>query len=144
MAQKRHEGQSWPAPLAGRLPGDASAAEVADTIAEVWRGIDESLCPIIGHRGVAALYNRSLTITAAVHPWLPLNPAGALGAIDPATLRAALTRQQATEAAAAGAALFQAFRDLLASLIGASLTDRLLQSTWTPASGTQPAQDTAP
>ncbi len=131
-------------PLAGRLPPEAGAAEVADAIAVVWQGIDHALSPIVGHRGVAALYNRSLAIAAAVHPWLPVNPAGALAAVDASALRDALTRRDATEAAAAGAALLQAFRELLASLIGASLTERLLHSTWIPATGTAPAQDTAP
>lgn len=143
MPPDRHEGQRWPAPLAGRLPAEASVAQVADAIAEVWNGLDAALHPIIGHGGVAVLYNRSVTIAAAVHPWLPAKPGGALAAIDQAALRVALTGQDVAEATAAGIAHFNAFRELLASLIGASLTERLLQSTWNPTSGTTPVQDTA-
>jgi hypothetical protein len=144
MPLQPHEAGDWPPPLADRLRGDASAADVAAGVAAVWKDIDQALHPIIGHRGVAALYHRSLSSAALRYPWLPVNPTGALATIDPMALRAALTRREAAEAAAASVALFAAFRDLLASLIGASLTDRLLLSTWTPAPGTARAQDTDP
>ena len=47
-------------------------------------------------------------------------------AINLEHLRFALTRQSNADAAAAGAALQQCFRELLISLVGASLSDRLL------------------
>jgi hypothetical protein len=65
-------------------------------------------------------------------------------AIDPSGLRSALVQQAAAEAAAGGSALFDSFHELLASLIGAALTDRLLRSVWTRTSGDSPAQDTSP
>lgn len=117
---------------------------MADAVAAVWREVDLALHPIIGHRGVLALYNRSLKLAAARHPWLADAHPGALAAIDASALRAALARQPAAEARAAGEALLQGFRDLLASLIGASLTDRLLGSVWGPAPPTAPAQDKTP
>jgi hypothetical protein len=46
-------------------------------------------------------------------------------------------------AAAGGSALFLRFHDLLASLVGASLTDRLLRSVWTHSSAVSPVQDTS-
>ena len=52
-------------------------------------------------------------------------------------------QQAAAEAAAGGTALFQSFHELLASLVGASLTDRLLRSVWAHSSGASPAQDTS-
>jgi hypothetical protein len=68
---------------------------------------------------------------------------GATAAVDPSALKAALEQQAAEEAAAGGLALFQSFHDLLASLIGASLTGRLLQSVWARSAGASPAQDTS-
>jgi len=44
---------------------------------------------------------------------------------------------------AGGGALFQSFHALLTSLVGASLTDRLLHSVWVHSSSTSPAQDTS-
>ncbi len=132
-----------PGPLGHRLAVDADATQVADAVAAVWSDIDQALHPIIGHRGVLALYNRSLKPAAARHPWLADGHAGALAAIDASALHAALARQPAAEALAAGQALLVGFRELLSSLIGASLTDRLLGSVWGPAPEA-PAQDNAP
>jgi hypothetical protein len=92
---------------------------------------------------VAALYNRSLHLTAAAYPWVAIGHQGATAAVDPSALKAALEQQAAAEAAAGGLALFQSFHDLLASLVGASLTGRLLQSVWARSAGASPAQDTS-
>jgi len=129
------------APLHGRVEDGADTEQVADAIVAVWREIDQALHPIIGHRGVAALYNRSLKLTAAAYPWLAQGHAGALAALDPTALRAALVRQAPDAAAAAGNALFETFRDLLASLVGESLTQRLLHTVWDHTAGAPPAQD---
>jgi hypothetical protein len=51
-------------------------------------------------------------------------------------------QQAAAEAAAGGNALFLTFHELLSSLVGASLTDRLLRSVWTHSSPDSPVQDT--
>lgn len=133
-----------PGPLGRRLAPGANAAQVADAVAAVWREVDLALDPIIGHRGVLALYHRSLKLAAARHPWLAAGHPGALAAFDTSALRAALARQPAAEALAAGDALLQGFRDLLARLIGDSLTDRLLVSVWGPAPEAAPAQDKTP
>ena len=141
MALESPEARGWPAPLAGRVAVDASAGQIADAIVAVWREIDQALHPIIGHRGVAALFNRSLSLAAAKYPWLALGHQGALTTLDPSALKATLVRQSAADAAASGIALFQSFRELLASLIGGSLTDRLLRSVWALPPGTSPVQD---
>jgi secreted protein with Ig-like and vWFA domain len=114
---------------------------LADTILGLWQEIDQALSPIVGSRGVAALYNRSLQLTTVAHPWLPSAASGVLAAIDLAALKAALLRQTAARAAAGGSALLETFRELLASLVGTALTERLLRSVWTPTSGASPAQD---
>ncbi len=131
-----------PPPLGGRLVEGASAGQVADTVGAIWLEIDEALHPIIGRRGMAALYNRSLSLAVADHPWLAAGYQGALSAIDTAALKSALAGQTAAEATAGGSALFQSFHGLLASLVGSSLTDRLLHPVWEHSSGVSAAQDT--
>lgn len=135
-------GCPWPAPLGSRLPQDADSQGLADGVLAVWAEVEDALHPIIGRRGVAALYNRSLMVTVASYPWLGGAGENLLADRDPARLRNALAGQTVSEAAAGALALFQAFRELLASLVGASLTDRLLQPVWAPSSGDPPAQDT--
>ena len=143
MPLENQTGHRLPAPLAGRVGDGADAEQVADAVVAVWREIDQALHPIIGHRGVAALYSRSLSLTAAAYPWLAIDQPAAPVAVDPSVLRAALVQQAATEAAAGGSALFHRFHALLASLVGPSLTERLLRSVWTHPSDTSPTQDTA-
>jgi hypothetical protein len=144
MPLESQDGRRWPALLGDRLIAEADVGVVADTILNVWQQIDQALSPIVGTRGVAALYNRSVRLTAVEHPWLPDASSGVLAAIDLSALKAALLRQSAESAAAGGNALFQTFRELLASLVGAALTERLLRSVWTPSSGASPAQDHSP
>jgi hypothetical protein len=143
MPLKSQEGRRWPAPLGGRVPDGAHAGQVADAVVALWREIDQALHPIIGHRGVAALYERSLRLTAAAYPWLALEQRGMPAAVDAAALHAALVQQAGAQAAAGGNALFHSFHQLLASLVGASLTERLLRSVWDHSPGAAPAQDTS-
>jgi hypothetical protein len=144
MPSESAQGPRWPEPLGRRLPADADAGQVADAVDAVWRDIDQALHPILGHRGVLALYNRSLALAAVRHPWLAAGHPGALAAIDASALRAALVQQAPAEAAAGGSALLQRFRDLLSSLVGASLTDRLLRPVWAPTPGASPLEDASP
>jgi hypothetical protein len=141
MPAESHEGRRWPAPLGHRLDAGADVRQVADTILAVWHEIDRALAPIVGHRGVVALYHRSLKLAAASHPWLAGAAPGMLAAADLPALKAALVQQTAAQAATGGSALFETFHELLASLVGAGLTERLLRSVWTPSSGASPAQD---
>jgi len=143
MPAESTNGVDSPAPLAGRLPDGASAEQLADTIAAIWLEIDQALNPIIGRRGVAALYNRSLKLTAPAYPWLTEGHQHLLASVDVTALRAALVQQATAEAAAGGSALFHTFHDLLASLVGASLTNQLLGSVWALPAGARPAQDTS-
>ena len=43
-----------------------TAGQVADVLVSTWQAIDASLSPVIGHRGVAMLYKRSLYLTACM------------------------------------------------------------------------------
>jgi hypothetical protein len=144
MSPDERDDRRWAQPLTGRLPQGADAVQIADASVAVWQAIDRALNPVIGPKGVAALYNRSLTLTIDRHAWLGGISRDALAAMDLAALQAALAQQPAAEAVAASAALFRAFRDLLASLVGAALTDRLLGAVWAHSPGDSPAQDTTP
>lgn len=144
MSLESQRGTRWPEPLASRVGADAGVEQIVDTILTVWREIEEALSPIIGHRGVAALFNRSLKLVSGTHSWLAGCLGDALEAPDPTALRSALLQQPAAEAAAAGAAVFQSFHGLLASLVGAPLTNQLLRSVWVPSTGTTSAQDLSP
>lgn len=123
------------------LAKDASAGQVADTALVIWRDIDAALSPIIGGQGVAALLRRSQYLVRDVHPWLASlqHDVPAARAFD--ALHAALAAQAAPDSMQGNVALMQVFEDLLASLIGASLCERLLRSVLTPPSSGPAAQD---
>jgi hypothetical protein len=142
MSAQHSKGCDTPRPLCGRLTEGASAAQVADAVGAIWLEIDEVLHPIIGRRGMAALYNRSVKLTVSAYPWLGPGYQVALSAVDPTALKSALASQTPAEATAGGSALFLSFHELLASLVGSSLTDRLLRSVWNHSSGASSAQDT--
>lgn len=112
--------------LAGR---GADSAGVVEAIVSVWRVVEAELSPIIGSKGVAALYWRSLYLVRARYPWLGAIQ-GAESPMDFSQLRAVLHQQGSSQAAAAGGAHLQAVYELLGSLIGASLTAQLLGPVW--------------
>ena len=89
-------------------------------------GVDAALAPIIGKGGVAALYKRTVHLVGRTYPWLGLRE-GPSTSIDTGDLTIALSQQTAADAAAGGSAVLQTFCDLLISLVGASLTERLLR-----------------
>jgi hypothetical protein len=130
--------------LAQHLDAGASSAQIAALVGRVCREIDLALVPIVGQRGVAAMFARSLQLAAKSQAWLMSGESGAAlvpVAFDPAALCAVIARQTRPEAAAGACLLLQTFCELLAKLVGLSLTERLLRTPWlTFLSGTA-AQD---
>src|SRR3970040_48821 len=121
-----------------------AAAQIDDAGVATWKKIDAALSPIIGHGSVAVLYMRSLHLIDPAHPWLADMHQGVQTTLDLAALQAILVQQEGGTRAAAGGALLQTFYELLASLVGPSLTERLLRTVWeNPLSGPS-AQDTSP
>jgi hypothetical protein len=143
MHMESQDGRHWFGPLAGQPPDGGDSEHLAGQVGAVWLEIGQALHPMIGHLGVAALYDRSLTVAGASRPWLLTGHQGGSGALDCAALKAALAQQTPAEAAAGGRALFQAFHELLTSLVGPSLTDRLLLPVWAHSSVASPVQDTS-
>lgn len=132
-----------PAVASAALPQPADAHAIAELAVAGWRRIDAVLAPVIGHGGVAALYRRSLFLARVERPWLPGVHAGALDPVEFSELRAALALQAASEADAANKALQRTFHDLLASLVGSALTERLLRPQPNPTSNGDAVQDTS-
>lgn len=99
-------------------------------MASIWGEIDATLSPILGPRGVAMLYKRSLVLAGAAYAWLPRVDEPLPVAVDLAPLQAALVQQGNTVAIDGGSAFLRTFYELLSSLVGPSLTERLLRSIW--------------
>jgi hypothetical protein len=125
-AERSQIAATW-ADGAGRI---SNAALVAESMAFTWKRVDVALRPVIGQHGVDALYRRSLHLTVASHSWLMDACQGMDKAADVTSLKAALAQQNCADAVAAGGSLLQTFQQLLASLIGPSLTERLLRPVW--------------
>lgn len=119
---------------------DTDIAQVAASVVSTWQRIDLALAPILGKRGVATLYRRSVFLAAVDHPWLaPLHDAAG-EAIDLPALKAILLEQGGAKAANGAVAMLRTFREVLASLIGAALSERLLGAAWQDLPGAIAAQ----
>lgn len=132
------------APLGPGVGEDATAAQIADAVVATWHEIELVLSPIVGPRGVAALYQRSLHLTGAVHPWMADRHEGLQTEMDLPALRSLIAQQASAEAGAGGRALLQTLYRLLGSLVGPSLTERLLHAVWEHSLSGPPAQDSKP
>jgi len=95
----------------------------------LWREVSAALSPIIGPRGATALYQRSLHLTRADHPWLMAADQGLQRPEVLCTLRAAMANQSGARVKAALTAWFGHFRSLLSNLLGPPLAERLLLPT---------------
>ena len=94
----------------------------------------DRLAPVIGARGVDALFSRSLHVTSKTFPWLAMAGNDGNSAALLASLKVRLAGQETAAAAEASDALLVNFTELLATLIGESLTERLLAPVWLPPS----------
>lgn len=117
-----------PLALAGADRPGHRRSDASSTATATWQAIDRALRPVLGGRGVDALYWRSLHLAAGSHPWLLAGDEAAEAGMDLVVLATALDGQDAAEAESGSRALLDHFRELLVSLVGASLTARLLVS----------------
>jgi hypothetical protein len=141
MHPEHLRGSTQDTPLAGRVGSGADGAEIALAVADIWRDMEALLRPIIGQRGVRAIYQRSVHAASAAHPWLAPQAQDPAGEMDLAALQSLFAKQPAPQALACANALLLGFHGILSSLIGPSLTSRLLQVAWgAPAAG-MPTQD---
>jgi hypothetical protein len=129
------------AALAERAAQGADHQQIVSIAVKTWRDVYCALSPIIGARGVCALYQRSLHMSLARFPWLASVYATALDAGEFNALRKAFSEQTSTNAATAQNSLLEIFWDLLSNLIGESLTERLLTNVWNPPSSATTAPE---
>ena len=130
------------AALARLAEKGASSAQIAEALLEIWERMQGALAPIVGQRGVAALYARALHVTAKDHPWLAEAPSDPTDAINLAALRKSVAFRPAADAALAGDAFLRNFTELLSSLVGPSLAGHLIGPTPIETSSGDAAQDT--
>jgi hypothetical protein len=139
-----HESGRIAQSLAHRAEVGADAAQIADTVVATWQAIDIALSPIIGHGSIVVLYMRSLCLMVQPHPWLTSVCESVHIDMDLDALRTVLAGQDSALAATVGGELLQTFYELLASLVGPSLTEQLLRPVWASFSSGTPAQDITP
>ena len=116
--------------MAQRFGQESAPAQIAHWITLMFEELDAALMPLLGAHGVATVYQRGLHLTAAAHPWLVTSHDRTQHGMDLAHLTSVLGQQSSGNAAAGGCALLQMVRDVLASVIGAALTERLLHPVW--------------
>jgi hypothetical protein len=119
----------------------ADAERVAALAVAIWKDAGAALSPIIGRQGVDALFKRSIYLTRSAHPCLAavFDDQVQHGAL--AALQYVLAQQASAAAVAANISLLQNFQNLLISLIGLSLTERLLRPVWDKPSNGQAEQE---
>ncbi|MEO7007621.1 MAG: hypothetical protein ABI156_00600 [Caldimonas sp.] len=107
----------------------ADAGSVAVAAVRALRLLLAELEPLVGSQAVRALYTRSLHLTRARFGWPAAEAAESL-AEALTGLQQNLGARVPADARRAGATLLNTFADLLVSLIGDPLTQRLLRSAW--------------
>lgn len=110
------------------LAQDVTAEEIAAEAGMRWRNLYAALAPIIGRRGIVAIYKYAVNEVRNEYPSFAIKVGEENDFDDFMSLEAALANQTSLLAEAINFALHQSFNKLLASLIGAPLTERLLQS----------------
>ncbi len=136
------ETQMMQALFARQTAAGEDASHIAEIAVSIWKDVGTALSPIIGQTGVAALFKRSIHLTRSAHPWLAAVFEESAKPDELAAIQAVLGQQCRANALAANVALLQNFQDLLISLIGLSLTERLLRPVWDKPSSGQAEQDT--
>jgi hypothetical protein len=132
---------SWVEQIYCRLEDDgADVQRIALVTRMTWDRVDAALSPIIGQAGVSALFNRSITLVLDKHAFLDAVDRDASNGFG--SLESALSRQDPAIARSAGQALLGQFHALLTKLIGAALTERLLQPVRKDPSTGDAGQDT--
>lgn len=119
------------AELERRLRDSSDAREVAIVTTRAWRAVFVHLGPVIGVRELDCITARCVGGATGHYPWLAdtSRTDGRLGCAE--LLEQALSGRSAAEAASAATLLFSTLEELLTSLVGNSLTQRLLLPVWT-------------
>jgi len=111
-----------------------SADATVEVTAATWRLVAAQLAPVIGARGLQVLFGRALHITSTTYPWLAVGADRGGSASALPNLSWCFAGQDPATAAEASYALLLTFAELLTTLIGESLTTRLLAPVWASSS----------
>lgn len=144
MSTLSEESRQIVASLAQRVGPTADIAGIAEAIISILQDMDAALTPIIGQQGVVALLRRSLHLSASAHARLAGTYDLVQAAPDRAALKAVLLEQSEADALFFGEVLLTTFYTLLTTLIGPSLTVRLLHDVWEPSLSDTPSQENSP
>ncbi|WP_229801726.1 hypothetical protein [Pseudomonas mandelii] len=144
MSTQSEESRQIVASLAHRVGPDADIARIAQAIISTLRDMEVALTPIIGQQGVAALYRRSLHLCASNHPRLASTRDKVPAGMDLTALKSVFVEQSDVDALFFGEVLLTTFYELLTTLIGPSLTARLLRGMWEPSLSDTPSQENSP
>lgn len=144
MSALNEESRQIVAALAHRVGPNADTARIAQAIVLTLQGMDAALSPIIGQQGVAALYRRSLHRCASQHPRVAHISDRVQTALDLNVLNSELVSESEADALFFGEVMLTTFYELLTTLIGPSLTARLLRDVWKPSLSDTSAQENSP
>ncbi|AWM92835.1 hypothetical protein DJ564_19525 [Pseudomonas sp. 31-12] len=144
MSALNEESRQIVASLAHRVGPNADTARIAQAIVSTLQSMDAALTPIIGQQGVAALYRRSLHLCASQHPGVAHISDRVQTALDLNVLNSELVSESEEDALFFGEVLLTTFYQLLTTLIGPSLTARLLRDVWNPSLSDTSAQENSP
>ena len=115
--------------------GDApDASAFAESTICTWKKAAAQLIPVIGRGGVDVLFNRSLHLTCTAFPWLTILGDKRDNSALLASIKERLAAREMDDAVKASCTLLITFIELLKTLIGESLAERLLSSIWVPPS----------
>jgi hypothetical protein len=118
--------------LAQRAGVAPDASAVAEATTSTWSQVAALLTPVIGARGVDVIFRRSLYLTSKAFPWLAFGEEHRDSAALLESLKARLAGRDTDVAAEAGYILMVTFIELLTTLIGESLTERMVSPVWAP------------
>ena len=139
------ESNPWlAATLRARVGESVDPARVAEVLVSILREVEAALVPVLGVRGVGLLYRRSLYLSPNLQPLLAITLDKAQGmptALDFDALRSMLAQHSGADAITDGTTLLQTLYNLLITLVGLPLTERLLRSVWANYSSGLPAPD---
>jgi hypothetical protein len=123
---------------------DADSRELASRVASLWRSIGAEFSPIVGQQGFKALLRRAISISLSQVSCFSAALVESPSDDEFAGLRTALAQQPQVDAMHANTVLLSNFTNLLVSLIGPDLTERLLSRTLAQPSSDNVRQEESP
>ena len=101
-----------------------------DALIALWDLVAVQIILIVGEAGFDSLYARSVSLSQSTLPWLPTDSTIAQVGHRFANLKVSFQAQPRALAQEANALLLVTFTDILASLMGETLTATILHTAW--------------